>query len=39
MEDTRVKGLHHIEVRDDKGEMTKAALEIKKRITVLPLIG
>lgn len=40
MEETRVKGLHRIEVRDDKGEMTKAALEIKfKRITVLPPIG
>ncbi len=37
---TRVKGLHHIEVRNDKGEMTKAALEIKfKRTKVLPPIG
>ena len=40
MEETSVKGLHHIEVRDDEGETTKAALEIKfKRITVLPPIG
>src|SRR6476661_3872863 len=29
MEETSVKGLHYIDVRDDKGEMTKAALEIK----------
>jgi hypothetical protein len=40
MEETAVKGFHHIEFRNDKGEMTKAALEIKfKRITVLPPIG
>jgi Transposase DNA-binding len=40
MEETSVKGLHHIEVRDDEGETTKVALEIKfKRITVLPPIG
>jgi hypothetical protein len=40
MEETRVKGIHRIVVRDDKGEMAKAALEIKfKRITVLPPIG
>ena len=40
MEETRVKGLHHIEVRNDQGEITKAALEIKfKRITVQPPIG
>jgi hypothetical protein len=40
MEETSVKGLHHIEVRDDKGETSKVALEIKfKRITVLPPIG
>ncbi|MGX4770511.1 hypothetical protein ACWAUC_12010 [Bradyrhizobium guangdongense] len=38
-EETSVKGLHYIDVRDDKGEMTKAALEIKfKRIVVLPPI-
>lgn len=40
MEETSIKGLHYIDVRDDKGEMTKAALEIKfKRIAVLPPIG
>lgn len=40
MEETSVKGLHHIEVRDDEGETTKVALEIKfKRISVLPPIG
>lgn len=40
MEETNVKGLHHIEFRNDRGEMTKAALEIKfKRIKVLPPIG
>jgi hypothetical protein len=40
MEETHVKGLHHIEVRDANGQIFKAALEIKfKRITVLPPIG
>jgi hypothetical protein len=40
MEETSVKGLHHIEVRDEKGEVTKVALEIKfRRIVVLPPIG
>lgn len=40
MEETCVKGLHHIEVRNDKGEIVRAALEIRfKRITVLPPIG
>lgn len=40
MEETSVKGLHYIDVRNDKGETTKAALEIKfKRIAVLPPIG
>ncbi len=40
MKETSVKGLHHIEVRNDKGEIARAALEIKfKRITVLPPIG
>jgi Transposase DNA-binding len=40
MEETSVKGLHYIDVRNDKGEATKAALEIKfKRIAVLPPIG
>ncbi|MET4358231.1 hypothetical protein ABIC08_008208 [Bradyrhizobium sp. RT9b] len=40
MEETSIRGLHHIEFRNDRGEMTKAALEIKfKRIKVLPPIG
>ncbi|MBB4398904.1 IS4 family transposase [Bradyrhizobium sp. ERR14] len=40
MGETSVKGLHYIDVRNDKGEATKAALEIKfKRIVVLPPIG
>ena len=40
MEEASVKGLHHIEVRDDDGEITRVALEIKfKRVTVLPPIG
>lgn len=40
MEETRVKDLHHVELRDEKGETTKVALEIRfKRISVLPPIG
>jgi hypothetical protein len=40
MEESSVRGLHHIEVRDDEGETTKVALEIKfRRITVLPPVG
>ncbi|WP_342709997.1 hypothetical protein AAFG13_37305 [Bradyrhizobium sp. B124] len=40
MEETSVKGLHYIDVRNDKGETKEAALEIKfKRIAVLPPIG
>lgn len=40
MEETRVKGLHRIPVRDEKGVTTTAALEIKfKRMTILPPIG
>jgi hypothetical protein len=40
MEETRVKGLHHIEVRNEEGEVTKVALEIKfRRIVVLPPVG
>jgi hypothetical protein len=40
MAETQVKGLHHIEIRDDKGEVSKVALEIKfKCISVLPPIG
>ncbi|WLA39727.1 hypothetical protein QNJ95_43995 [Bradyrhizobium elkanii] len=36
MKETSVKGLHYIDVRNDKGETTKAELEIKfKRIAVL----
>lgn len=39
MEETSVRGLHHIEVRHD-GALTKVALEIKfRRITVQPPIG
>lgn len=40
MEEQAVKGLHHIVVRDAKGETVKVALEIKfKRVNVLPPIG
>lgn len=40
MEDVDVKGLHRIEIRDDNGDMTKIALEIRfKRIVVQPPIG
>jgi Transposase DNA-binding len=40
MEDVPVKGLHHVEFRDEKGEATRAALELKfKRIIVQPPIG
>ena len=40
MEDVHVKGLHHIEFRDEKGEVTRVALELKfKRISVQPPIG
>ena len=40
MADVHVKGLHHIEFRDDRGEATRAALELKfKRIVVNPPIG
>jgi hypothetical protein len=40
MEEVSVKGLHYVDVRNDKGELTKAALEIKfKRIAVLPPVG
>jgi len=40
MEDVHVKGLHHIELRDEKGEVTRIALELKfKRISVQPPIG
>ncbi|PZO47553.1 MAG: IS4 family transposase [Alphaproteobacteria bacterium] len=40
MEEQAVKGLHHIEMRNDKGEIAKVALEIRyKRIRVNPPIG
>ena len=40
MEDVHVSGLHHVELRDEKGEVTRAALELKfKRIVVQPPIG
>lgn len=40
MEEVAVKGLHRIEVRDDRGEPDQAVLEIKYRtIRVLPPIG
>jgi hypothetical protein len=40
MEETRVRGLHRVELRDDKGDATTATLEIKfKRITIQPPIG
>ena len=40
MQETRVKGLHRIDVRDRKGDLSKAILEIKyRRIRVLPPIG
>jgi hypothetical protein len=40
MEEVSVKGLHRIEVRDDRGEPDQAVLEIKyRKIRVLPPIG
>lgn len=40
MAETSVKGFHRIEVRNDKGEITKVTLEIKfRRIMVQPPIG
>jgi hypothetical protein len=40
MDEVPVKGLHHIEVRDRKGEMTEAVLEIRhRRLLVRPPIG
>ena len=40
MEDVRVKGLHHVEFRDEKGDVNRVALELKfKRIIVQPPIG
>lgn len=40
MKEVKVKGLHKIEIRDNKGEVSQAILEIKyRRIKVLPPIG
>jgi len=40
MEEVQVKGLHHVEVRDGKGDLLRVALELKfKRVLVLPPIG
>jgi len=40
MDEVKVKGLHRIEVRDDKGNVSEAALEIKyRRLRMLPPIG
>jgi hypothetical protein len=40
MAETKVKGLHRVEVRDDKGEVSRAKLEIRyRRVNVLPPIG
>jgi len=40
MDETRVKGLHRIEVRDRKGELSEAVLEIRYcKVLVLPPIG
>ena len=40
MTETRVKGLHRIEVRDRKGEISEAVLDIRYRnVLVLPPIG
>lgn len=40
MEEVRVQGLHRIQVRDKKGEVSEAVLEIRyRRILVLPPIG
>jgi hypothetical protein len=40
MEEVQVKGLHHVEIRDANGDMTRVALELKfKQIVVQPPIG
>ncbi|MDR3409482.1 MAG: IS4 family transposase [Formivibrio sp.] len=40
MDEVRIKGLHRIDVRDKKGNLSKAILEIKyHRMRVLPPIG
>ena len=40
MEEQAPKGLHHVEMRDDKGDVIKVALEVRfKRILVQPPVG
>jgi hypothetical protein len=40
MAETAIKGLHHINVRDDKGRISRATLELRyRRICVMPPIG
>jgi hypothetical protein len=40
MDEVAIKGLHHIEVRDSKGDLDTAVLEIRyRKIRVLPPIG
>ena len=40
MDEVAIKGLHHVEVRDEKGDPISVTLEIRtKRIHVLPPIG
>jgi hypothetical protein len=40
MDEVAIKGLHRVEVRDDKGDVISIALEIKtKRLHILPPIG
>lgn len=40
MDETSARGLHRIEVRDDKGDLDEAVLEIRyRRIRILPPIG
>jgi len=40
MQETRVKGVHRVEVRDDKGRVETALVELRyRRIRVLPPIG
>jgi hypothetical protein len=40
MAETAIKGLHRINVRDDKGRISRATLELKyRRICVMPPIG
>jgi hypothetical protein len=40
MEEVAIKGLHRIEVRDSKGDLDEAVVEVRyRRIRVLPPIG